>query len=105
MAKEMVGAKLETELIERIEEYQEEHEIETQSEALRQLVREGLDRDTSRRLNLRVGAYVILFAGIFGLANSVTSFVRFDVGQGGVLALHATLVGFLGMYVWGWVRA
>jgi hypothetical protein len=68
-------------------------------------VKEGLDRDTSRRLNLRLQAYVILFAGVFGLANNITSFVRFDVGQGGTLALHATLVGFLGFYVWGWVRA
>lgn len=73
--------KLEPETIEEVEGYMDEHNIETRSEGMRQLINAGLSEPTPGELLIGI-AKIAVTAGAFGVGLAVVGEVSFRTGTG-----------------------
>jgi len=79
MGKDTVAVKLEPETIEDVEAYMDEHQIETRSEGMRQLINAGLKEPTSAGILRGIGRVALAF-GAFGVGLGVVGEVSFREG-------------------------
>jgi hypothetical protein len=100
MGKETVAVKLEPETIEEVETYMDEHQIETRSEGMRQLINAGLSEPTAAGVLRGIGRVALAF-GAFGVGLAVVGDISFQEGAAFAFVFIfgvASMLGFLYAY-------
>lgn len=103
--KQTVAVKLEPATIEEIDNMVDGEEITNRSQAIRELINAGLQQDRNRYKNLVTFATTIAAFGAFGLLNNFNEILRYEFMNGAQWAGAFLLVGFLGWYLFAWVKA